>query len=350
MHRSVIFIYATILCIGGCNGSATNGSRKTDEDQEINRISFLATWIHQTDNHKQTHLLECLNNKTCPVKVIRNDINTCLCTTDVCAKIECNGSGKSSHLTINCKIEMVLVNHVDCSVFVVIDDLSYGPIRKYICTSCSRKMFSIKEIRLQAIVLSDWDTLTTVDLGERDDMKSHEGVFDAFGNCSDSAYITAFSTIRKSVLYLCVTGNCQNLCIISKCKDGIQSNERNSQYFPKEIAFVISGILVFVGTIGFLMGVKRSRHRKAKLQITREVSRQHHPHNSEVSADINISEPPLSSGAQKVEEENLLESLELENIMSTRVTSTDCLVPNFTSRHNLDDVYNSYNVLEPNYG
>lgn len=40
--------------------------------------------------------------------------------------------------------------------------------------------------------------------------------------------------------------------------------------------------------------------RKAKLQITREVSRQHHPHNSEVSADINISEPPLSSGAQKV--------------------------------------------------
>lgn len=61
-----------------------------------------------------------------------------------------------------------------------------------------------------------------------------EGVFDAFGNCSDSAYITAFSTIRKSVLYLCVTGNCQNLCIISKCKDGIQSNKRNSQYFPSK--------------------------------------------------------------------------------------------------------------------
>lgn len=40
--------------------------------------------------------------------------------------------------------------------------------------------------------------------------------------------------------------------------------------------------------------------RKAKLQITREVSRQHHPHNSALSADINISEPPLSSGAQKV--------------------------------------------------
>lgn len=61
-----------------------------------------------------------------------------------------------------------------------------------------------------------------------------EGVFDAFGNCSDSAYITAFSTIRKSVLYLCVTGNCQDLCIISKCKDGIQSNERNSQFFPSK--------------------------------------------------------------------------------------------------------------------
>lgn len=193
--------------------------------------------------------------------------------------------------------------------------------------------------------LSDWNTLVTVNFGQRDDMKSHGGVFDAFRNCSDSADITAFSTVRKSVLYLCVTGNCHNLCIISKCKDGIQSNERN-----KEIAFVISGILVFVGTIGFLMGVKRSRHRKAKLQITREVSRQHHPHNSALSADINISEPPLSSGAQKVEGENLLESLELENIMSTRVTSTDSLVPNFTSRHNLDDVYNSYNVLEPNYG
>lgn len=40
--------------------------------------------------------------------------------------------------------------------------------------------------------------------------------------------------------------------------------------------------------------------RKAKLQITREVSRQHHPHNSALSADINISEPPLSSGAQEV--------------------------------------------------
>ncbi|XP_052678214.1 uncharacterized protein LOC128159192 [Crassostrea angulata] len=224
---SVILLYATVLCIGGCNGSATyNHTGKNDENQKINRMTFLTTWINQTDNHKQTHLLEYLNNKTCPVKVIRNDINTCLCTTEVCAKIECIGSEKGSHLSINCKIEMVLVNHVDCSVFVVIDDLSYGPIRKYICTSCSRKMFSIEEIRLQGIVLSDWDTLTTVNLGERDDMKSHEGVFDAFRDCSDNADIAAFFTMRKSVLYFCVTGNCKNLCIISKGKVRIQSSQK----------------------------------------------------------------------------------------------------------------------------
>lgn len=57
------------------------------------------------------------------------------------------------------------------------------------------------------------------------------GVFDAFRECSDNAGTAVFSTMRKSVLYLCVTGNCHNLCIISKCKDGIQSNERNSKYF-----------------------------------------------------------------------------------------------------------------------
>lgn len=52
----------------------------------------------------------------------------------------------------------------------------------------------------------------------------------------------------------------------------------------------------------------------------------------------------------QVEEENVLESLELENIMFIRVILIDCLVLNFISRYNLDDVYNSYNVLELNYG
>lgn len=51
-----------------------------------------------------------------------------------------------------------------------------------------------------------------------------------------------------------------------------------------------------------------------------------------------------------MEEENLLESLELENIMFIRVILIDCLVFNIISRYNLDDVYNSYNVLELNYG
>lgn len=55
--------------------------------------------------------------------------------------------------------------------------------------------------------------------------ESKDGVFDALQNCSDSAHISAFATIRKSVLYLCVTGNCKNICIISKCKDEMQSNE-----------------------------------------------------------------------------------------------------------------------------
>lgn len=51
-----------------------------------------------------------------------------------------------------------------------------------------------------------------------------------------------------------------------------------------------------------------------------------------------------------MEEENLLESLELENIMLIRGILIDCLVFNFISRYNLDDVYNIYNVLELNYG
>lgn len=51
-----------------------------------------------------------------------------------------------------------------------------------------------------------------------------------------------------------------------------------------------------------------------------------------------------------MEEENLLESLELENIMFIRVILIDSLVFNFISRYNLDDVCNSYNVLELNYG
>lgn len=51
-----------------------------------------------------------------------------------------------------------------------------------------------------------------------------------------------------------------------------------------------------------------------------------------------------------MEGENLLESLELENIMFIRVILIDSLVFNFISRYNLDDVYNSYNVLELNYG
>lgn len=71
-------------------------------------------------------------------------------------------------------------------------------------------------------------------------LESKDGVFDALRNCSDSADISAFSTMRKSVFYLCVTGICKNLCIISKCKEGMQNNERNSQkpmgmqYYPSK--------------------------------------------------------------------------------------------------------------------
>lgn len=61
-------------------------------------------------------------------------------------------------------------------------------------------------------------------------LESKDGVFDALRNCSDSADISAF----------CVTGICKNLCIISKCKEGMQNNERNSQkpmgmqYYPSK--------------------------------------------------------------------------------------------------------------------
>lgn len=51
-----------------------------------------------------------------------------------------------------------------------------------------------------------------------------------------------------------------------------------------------------------------------------------------------------------MKEENILENVGLENIMFVRVILIDCLVFNFISRYNLDDVYNSYNVLELNYG
>lgn len=44
-------------------------------------------------------------------------------------------------------------------------------------------------------------------------------------------------------------------------------------------------------------------YRKAKLSITREVLRQHHSHNSELNADINISEPPQSSEVTKVKKD-----------------------------------------------